>query len=182
MKLETLALRIAQKAGAPALEKCILEGKRPTSLECMVWTGRKTREGLFFRMERDWYGRPAMEPTRQRSYPLIQFEGKVQYVNRVVFEKTDGTILGRKKLRNLCGESLCINPNHWGIQRPKEEELVIEELPVVDEEWTIPEAIELIEMYLTTNQTIDPEHALLIDIPPDILSEALIQMGKGHLT
>tara|TARA_R110002072_G_scaffold63430_5_gene157848 strand:+ start:1458 stop:2018 length:561 start_codon:yes stop_codon:yes gene_type:complete len=183
MKLETLALRIADKAEAPTLEEAILQGELPSSLDCMVWTGRKTREGLFPRMVRDADGRPLMEPIMQRAAPLIQFNGKVQYVNRLVFEKTHNTTLGRRKLRNLCGESLCVNPNHWMKQPLAEEEQPVEEAiePPMDEEWTTEEAIELLEMYLTTNETLDREHALLIDIPPDLLEEALNQMGKGHL-
>jgi len=43
----------------------------------------------------------------------------------------------------------------------------------------VEEAVELLEIYLTTNRPpIDPEHPLLLDIPEDIMAQAKEQMGQ----
>ncbi len=178
MKLETLAARIALKAGAPVLEECLLYGQIPENLECMIWTGKKTREGIFPRLIRDSEGRPGYEPAVHKAAPLIQYKKKNHYVNRLVFTMTTGVDLDGVRLRSICGEGLCINPNHWVASKPPQQDQE-EEAPQISEDWTLGEALELLEIYLETNQTIDPEHALLIDIPAELLEEATTHIRGG---
>lgn len=179
MKLETLARRIAEKAGAPALEDAILQGTLPDEMGCMVWTGKKTRSGLFPRMVRDSEGRPGYEPSLHKPSPLIQYEKKDHYVNRLVFSKTRNQDLSNVKLSNICGDTLCVNPLHWVVPLKTEELIEEEDLPEISEEWTLEDALELLEIYLETNQKIDPEHALLIDIPAELLEKAITHIRGG---
>jgi len=180
MKLETLAKRVAQKAGAPELEECLVHQRAPESMDCMIWTGKKTREGLFPKMVRDSDGRPGMEPVMVHSRPMIRYNRRENYADRLVFSLTTGREILNRRLEKICGEPLCVNPNHSILHElPEDSPPPPPPPPEEEDDWSVEEAVELLEIYLTTNRPpIDPEHPLLLDIPEDIMAQAKEQMGQ----
>lgn len=185
MKFETLARRIAEKVGCPPLEQALLEGDVSLIPEesHLIWTGKKTQEGLRRRMVRDYNMRPEIVPVYQRPFAQITFNRKGAYVHRLVFDRVFGIPPGGR-LENICWNTLCINPYHWVLrdrvlrgQQTQE----IPEPPEISDEWSIVEAVEILEWYLETNTTIDREHAYLIDMPEEFLRAGLEELKKGHL-
>lgn len=180
MKLEILARRIAEKTSTPELEPAILERRLDllTHDKCMVWAGRKSRAGVYPQMVRMGAEmRPEILAVQCFPHGTIQVAGKQVYVHRWVFAHLlqPGELF---RLRNHCGNTLCVNPHHWknGIQQE-----LLSPIPETTDDWSLEEAQELVEIYLTTNETLDPEHPLLIDIPGPLLEEVLINLNKKHL-
>lgn len=180
MRFELLIKRIAEKTNTPLLEKALLErdlDQLPTN-RCMVWTGKSSKEGLISKTIRGAGFLPERVPVYRRPNGVFQVNGRQEYVHRWVYNHFLPQS-GPFRLTNLCGNTLCVNPYHWGPGKLPEPEEIPE--PEISEDWTHEEALELLELYLTTNETLDPEHPLLIDIPEDLLREVLTNLNKKHL-
>ena len=87
----------------------------------------------------------------------------------------------------LCQTPHCVNPGHWGFtptitQGPDDEPQTYPDEPPEDTGWTIEEATEFVDQYLVLEPTMPfiRDHNLLIDIPDDLLREALALANKEH--
>ena len=181
MKVELLAARLAKKTNTPILEDILL-GRRPaTDLpdSCVIWTGKKTPGGTIIKSARDANNIPFFYRTIRRPMGQIQVAGNVEYVQRLVYK-----LLAKPecefRMRNVCGNNLCVNPKHWDIKSD------IPDIIFDSPDWTMEEVIESLEMFLTRYE---PEswadvivNPLLQDIPLPLLREGLIKLNKEHLT
>lgn len=181
MNLERIASRIAQKTNTPALEDFLL-GRRSVSAlpqDCMIWTGKKTLGGIRTIWDRDCLNIPVLYRTMRRPMGQIQVEGVTEYVHRLVFKiltKPDFEF----HMRNVCGNSLCVNPKHWEVTSN------IPEVVYDNSEWTLEEAQETVEAMLSRYQLEGwgdvIENPLMQDIPERLIRQALINLNKEHLT
>lgn len=171
MKFETLAKRVALKVGFPPLEKALLKGDASLIPHetCLHWTGASTREGHFLQMERDANMRPSLCPVYRKSFPRIRFEKVETYVHRLVYEKTEGLLPGGR-LKNLCGDTLCINPHHWGPSYPKNEIEELEEAPEYSTDWTVEDAVIALRI-------LPPDDPEFEDMPAEIMQLALKELN-----
>lgn len=184
MRFELRAKKISERVSCPELEEALLKGQADLiPLEkCLHWPGYKTRGGIQKKMVRDHNMRPEIVPVRTQPFPKVKIDKKQVYLHRWVFEKTRG-LPERGRLRNFCGDTLCINPFHWvSTEIPEEQEQESEqEPPEYTDEWSMEDAVMLVEMFLADNSKIDRENDLLCDMPEEILQAALIQLNKEHL-
>lgn len=172
MRLETLLKRIGAKTNTPSDQLYKTEA-------CMVWTGNHIRAGLKPKMVRDANYAPSLTPVMIRSSALMNYEGKQWYVPRLLHALELGHT--NFKLTQLCSTTLCVNPQHWGVRLTTPEPPPLPE--PFDEGWTLQEACDLLDSYLLRNPAppLDPEHDLLVDIPRDLLIEALKLFNKEHM-
>lgn len=180
MKFSILAERIALKVGFLPLAEALTKGNASLIPEDphLIWTGKKTQEGFNRKMIRDHQMRPEIVSVYLRPFAQITVNKKVTYVHRLVFDKVFGLPV-RRRLKNLCGHTLCIKPHHWVLwDQPAPE---IPEPPEFSDEWTLEDAIEILEMYLTTNTTLDRGHNYLVDMPEEFLRAGLSSLKKEHL-
>ena len=194
MRLEILAKRLAEKAGCPELEDIVL-GNRPVEdmpSTCLPWKGsHRKHQPRYRRPRRRATGFVDAEFVVEPPSALIQHEGKRLQVHRLIFQliaKPDYQF----RMYQECNTPLCVNPMHWTVKKlddptkpppPPEEPL---EPPVENEDWTLAEAIEVLEIFFMTSDPrswADIEAAeMLQDVPPMLLKEALRDMNKEHLT
>ncbi len=83
-----------------------------------------------------------------------------------------------KRATPTCNTPFCQNPHHWVFTPPPAP------LPApVPTTATLQDAIDLLDRYLCYHPTdqIDFKHDLLIDLPPDLLLQALTLANKEHL-
>lgn len=78
-----------------------LERKSRQEGDCRVWFGGVHKQG----------------------YPLVRWNGQMKLVSRIVLEDKLGRDLERKeRVKNTCGNILCINPDHYIVSQPGDKE------------------------------------------------------------
>ena len=164
MRPDLLIQRIRDKSGHPTFPD-------PTD-RCLPWTGASSHKGLTRRKLRDAEGSPYHAFVSAR--PFARILGS--YVHLVVRKLLDPDA-PPARASQACTTPLCVNPAHWTfvpLSLPPLPE------PISDTTWTLSEAQELLDLYLAEHSflNLDRRHNFLIDIPPDLLDEALSKVGK----
>lgn len=67
-----------------------LQAQTEELADCWLWQGATTSQG----------------------YPIVKHEGSCKLVRRVMFELHGGTLTARQPIATMCGEKLCVNPEH----------------------------------------------------------------------
>lgn len=134
------------------------------------------------RMVRDGNGRPYMASVIIKPMATITVNSVTHYLNRLIYQLTYPKA-GNFRSTQICTTTFCVNPTHWIYTPLDPTPPPMPDLPPEEEPWTVEEAIELLDSYLLDHPhpPLDPEHNLLVDIPPPILLEAIHQLGKGYL-
>lgn len=78
---------------------------------CHKWLGQTTFEGLA-----KTQGDHIVYDTRRPAYGFVQTGGKRFFVHRLIFAAYCNLPYARLQLRNQCGDTLCLNPWHWGFR------------------------------------------------------------------
>lgn len=181
MRIELLAKRLAEKTNTPQIADFVLGRKSVTELpnDCMIWTGKKTLAGLTIKPDRDTKNIPILYRTSRRPMGQMQVDGRTEYVHRLVFKllaKPDYEF----HMRNICGNSLCVNPKHWDVSSPRPD-VVFE-----SNEWTQDEVEETVDAMLSRYEITSwqdvIDNPLMQDIPHDQIREVLVKINKEHLT
>ena len=60
-----------------------------------------------------WKGKP-----NAAGYGRVFIAGKIEYAHRVAFLWLVGDVAPGQKLYNTCSNRLCVNPEHWQIEKP----------------------------------------------------------------
>lgn len=67
---------------------------------------------------RIWFG-----GVHKQGYPLVRYNKQMKLVSRIVLEdKLNRTLTRSERVKNTCGNILCINPNHYIVAKPGEKE------------------------------------------------------------
>jgi hypothetical protein len=188
MKIETLAKRIGDKTNCPELEQALLGNISYMDLPsgCIVWTGGVSNPKNVSRIKlcrthtKSVVTRVIYEPPRAH----IIYEGRRQYVQRLVFELLVKPEV-EFRLINNCGNTLCVSPTHWS-PRLKEVAVPIHEIPDSVFDLTDEEANTLIEMMLghdivPRNWSEVLAHPYMEDVPEHMIQTMLRDKNKPHL-
>ncbi len=199
MKVETVAKRLAEKTETPILEHVIL-GKvclEALPAQCMIWKGatRVPKDRPYPTKRRYFQARTGIREEYwyiQKPVPIIQFQKERHAVHRLIFQLIVKPTY-EFVLRRVCGNSLCVNPTHYSVDRIEPSAPPLNPEPVeggpaaCDDDWTLQEASEMVEIYLAHGH--QPRsfeeasvHNLLVDVPNDLLRQAFLLAGKKHLT
>lgn len=175
MKTEAFIRRVCDKVNSEQLYDVLMNGKDVSNLPdtCMVYgtpPAPSKREGV----RKNSSGGAVRFQTTHKPYPIIQYQKRRQALHRLVYTWTYGDP-PQGNLRQKCSTRFCINPLHW---EPLETEIPMN---FETDGWTLAEAEELLEIYLSKNDELDPNHPLLLDIPMDLLVVTLKKMKKEHL-
>ena len=129
--------------------------------------------GLQLVPQKDKYGVRYLTQTLLRPYAKIRYEGKVQMAHQLIYQLVYPD-RPRTRLRQMCSSMLCVNPNHW-VPFEIYNSVPDDAEPPIEGDWTIEEARALIDTFLANypGRLIDPDHNLLMDIPPTLLAEVL---------
>ena len=185
MKRETLIKRIEAKLD------WTLSTEAPD--RCLIWPMSPAAQiqRPILKMARDLQGRPYMVPVVIKTPTTITVDGKRLQVARVIYELIYPDLADTPyRGSQLCQTPHCVNPGHWGFaprrttQGPDDEpqSTPYPDEPPEDTGWTIEEATEFVDKYLILEPTMPfiRDHNLLIDIPDDLLREALALANKEH--
>lgn len=156
MNQTRLFARIATKAGIhpPIRLSQMMAGEIPFPDHCLIWTGAIKAGGL---------ERKGIDIVMVK--PRAKILGN-QYLPRYLLEILHGP---QKRFFCTCKNTLCVNPAHWTYAEVYVAPSTLMITPT-EQPWTYEEAEELVEMYLRNNRRpLDPTHALLQDIPPELL-------------
>jgi len=67
---------------------------------------------------RIWFG-----GVHKQGYPLVRYNKQMKLVSRIVVEDKLGRTLERsERVKNTCGNILCINPDHYIVSQPGDKE------------------------------------------------------------
>jgi hypothetical protein len=148
--------------------------------QCMVWTGRKSTEGVVlkkYRSGRDFL--PNYYQGRTKSYAMIVRDHKLIMLHRFIYEHCFGP-LGETKIFNSCSNTLCLNPRHWHrMDRSATKKDTYDLLePPEEEPWTEEEVEQLIDIYLRHNDEVDLTHPDIAQIPVEMLQPILERRNK----
>lgn len=197
MRLEKRFKRLAEKTGTPALA-AILSGERPSTdlpVDCMIWTGAKSRRSFERPRARRMRWSPAV--VWDRPFGITSWKGKRIGVHRLLFQ-----LISKPeyifRMTPQCPTLFCVNPLHWEIHpvTPMGPNLAdppttIPECPEFSEEWTEQDIKEIIEYGLFDKSIRTKEEMrkhLMPDNPPDpipppkeMVDAYLRSIGKPHL-
>lgn len=130
---------------------------------------------------------PYLAPVTVKSTTRIQFKGQRRGVHMVIHEITNKPTSPYRSMK-ICHTPFCVNPNHWVFTDtaraydPTDYDAIPPHPPEDLGEWSLEEAQGLLDGYFLENTyPINREHNLLIDIPPDLLTEAIKATGKFQL-
>lgn len=166
----------------PTLTEKLIEFSRQDILnppdECIIWTGNQIKSKTVTYTMKDAEGVKYKTVGMQKVINRIFHEGKWLYPVKHIQQLIDPTkSIDSYRARQICQTTGCVNPhpNHHrftpiGYQPPPPP------FPSLDQDdWTLEDAIELLKRYQMSypNPPIDPDHDLLMDIPPNLLKEAL---------
>lgn len=161
--------------------------------KCWPWTGKRSGDRL--RVRRSFqYGQPVnMYTQADKPYGEVRHAGKFVRVNRVVYEFLVPTVTElpvKWRLANLCGDTLCCNPEHWSLRLPgeaiKPKKKKEKEDPVLDEEALLRQDCEdLLDQIFSVGgpSTLDDvvNHIYMVDFDRSLIIQTLRKMGKGHI-
>lgn len=182
MKKETLAKRIAQKAGCPELGPYILglTEKETLPTHCLPWQGM--REGLVIRprMVRVGFELRMRTPAQ---VSRIRFQGQKHQVNRLIKILRDNP-QEKFRMRKICPTPFCVNPLHW--EMVVTTTVLTQEEPTMDlDEWTSQDVEEMLEILFTEHnpKTWDEviNAPLMHGAPPALIVPILKRWHKTHL-
>ena len=180
MKIETLAKRIGDKTNCPELAQALLGNLSYMDLPsgCIVWTGGVSNPKHISRMRlsRTRSKKVDVRVVHEPSRAFIVYDGRRQYVQRLVFEllvKPDVEF----RLTNNCGNTLCVSPTHWS-PRLKEVAIPVDEIPDSVFDLSDEEANTLIEMMLAhdirpRNWSEVLAHPYMEDVPEHMIQTML---------
>lgn len=154
MKQETTLRRIATKVGLdPVLFLEMMAGIQPFPGRCLQWTGTTTTAGLV---------RCRYTYIIRKPYPIVCRQYVHRYLLGILYEDPPPAKL-------MCGNTLCINPDHWLLLDPPAPP---PPPPPPELPWTKEDAEPMVDRYLFFHGwPLNPDHDLLIDIPPHILAQ-----------
>lgn len=181
MKLESPLKRLRENSGF----KGLLRTKRFPD-RCLPWTGSTTNSKPTLKLRRDGEFRPYHAAAYPGPLAKIVYQGKQYLVHRLLHELINKPVVPYRA-KQICGTHLCVNLDHWvftnyyemGSTDPEE---AFPEEPPPQGEWTLEEAQEMVDSYLFRFPLppADLENNFLIDIPFDLLVEALSLANKEH--
>lgn len=173
--------RIREKLGCPQL---FTRKQLPDS--CLIWpTTRDPNPRPMLKKIRDRDYRPYMAPVLVHPLAKITINKETHYVHRLIHQLMNPDV-SPFRATQVCSTTFCVHPGHWVFRPTGHEpppEAMPSYLPPEEQPWTPQDAMDLLDIYLLDHPypPLLREHNLLIDIPDDLLFDALRKIRKEHL-
>ena len=140
--------------------------------DCWIWTGAKTQPSirLISKTRRDKDFLPERVPAVVKPYAVFKLNGKRTYVHRFLAGTEE-----KQRTENHCGNTLCMNPDHWKISLGP----ITKETPFFDPETEMSDCKVVIDgIGIARNLLLDDllTHPLLVDYSHDAIEKALKEL------
>lgn len=131
--------------------------------DCWIWTGSNTRRKIeiISKTRRDKDFSPERVPSVVKPYATFRHKGKLLKVHKFLGGADS-------RMENHCGNTLCVNPDHWKSQ-------IVEDKPFFDPETEIEDARRVIDgIGIARNLSLENllNHPLLVDYSPEAIEQA----------
>ena len=140
--------------------------------DCWIWTGENTRRKIevISKSRRDCDFIPERVLSRVKPYATFRLKKKLLKVHRYLAGAED-----KQRMENHCGNTLCVNPDHWKFSfRP-----MSEDKSFFDPDTEVEDARRVIDGIGIARNLILGDlltHPLLVDYSPESIEQALEEL------